>query len=256
MFAQTLYEDLPDVLVNTVEPVLWWIAVLLCVGIAIFFFDHYRKAEAGKPFSMGLLVFILFFAIARAIENFRKFYMADHQINIGRWWAGIGPALVGTELVLRVLYYIFTWTAIAIFYHSTEKYVFQNKTKFLFMYSAIAEGIVSIALYFTTGSIQHFVLVFAVIGFFFCGVAPIILYLLMAIKSTGIIRSSAFFATIGLTFFVVGVMAELPESHIVVYLVTGVFLDAWLVALVAPICMIVGLTLMLIGYRKMFSGLY
>jgi len=256
MLNVTAYEDLPGVIVNTVEPLLWWIVVALCVFIAIFFFDHYRKAEAGKPFSFGLFIFISFFAIARAIENYRKFFMADDRINIVLWWTGNGPALVGTELYIRILYYIFTWISIAIFYYSTEKYVFQGKTKFIFMYSSIGEGIVSIALYFTTGNLQLIIQILAVIGFFFCGVAPIILYLNMALKSTGIIRQSASLAAMGLVFFVTGVMAELPEGQNVVYLVTKEFLDAWLIALVSPICMIVGLFLMLLGYRKMFSGLF
>ena len=121
-------------------------------------------------------------------------------MDIVEGWIGKGSIISGSELYWRIGYYIFSWLAIANFYYITEKNIFQRKTKYIFMYSAVGEGIVSIALYFTT-STTHFVLqIFATIGFFLCGVAPIILYLVIAIKSTGIIRKLSFLRNIWVTF--------------------------------------------------------
>jgi hypothetical protein len=256
MLYQTLYEDLPAPIVSIVEPLLWWGAVLLCMLVALNLFQNYKKAELGKPFRLGSFTFAFLFGIGRAIENIRKFYLASDRVNIVKGWVGLGPKIEGIELILRISYYVLAWFSLTIFYYNTEKYVFQKKTKFIFMFSAIGEGCVSIALYFTSGIVQIIFQVFAVIGFFLCGVAPIVLYLLMALKSTGILRQSAFFAASGLIFLVLAIMAELPESMFVAYLVTGQLLDAWLVALVSPISMMIGLVFLLIGYKKMFSGLY
>jgi hypothetical protein len=194
--------------------------------------------------------------IARIIENVRKFYISTNRTDIVNWWIGQGPAITGLNLWLRVLYYIFSWFSIALFFYLTEKHVFQGKTKFIFAFSSIFEGIVSLALYFTNGNVRIFFQILATIGFFFCGISPSIIYLIMAVKSTGIIKQSATLATIGLILFVIAVMAELPESMYVAYLVTGAILDAWLIALVSPIAMLCGLTFLVIGYKKMFSGLY
>ncbi len=174
-------------------------------------------------------------------------------MDIVEGWIGKGSIISGSELYWRIGYYIFSWLAIANFYYITEKNIFQRKTKYIFMYSAVGEGIVSIALYFTTIR-THFVLqIFATIGFFLCGVAPIILYLVIAIKSTGIIRKSSFLVTFGLLFLVLGVLCLLPESQYVVWTVTGQLLDAWFVAVVGPLCLLTGLILLLYGYIKMFS---
>jgi hypothetical protein len=77
----------------------------------------------------------------------------------------------------------------------------------------------------------------------------------MTIKGTGELRKTTLIITIGLTLFVVGVMGELPESSEIAYLVTGLFVDAWLVAVMCPLLMMSGFLLMVIGFRKMFSGI-
>ena len=73
-------------------------------------------------------------------------------MDIVEGWIGKGSIISGSELYWRIGYYIFSWLAIANFYYITEKNIFQRKTKYIFMYSAVGEGIVSIALYFTTST--------------------------------------------------------------------------------------------------------
>jgi MFS family permease len=249
------YEELPD-WIYRLEPILFWITVAIGFGVVGILFNHYKKTEVGKPFAFGLVTFSLMFTIARAIENIRKFYIADNRLDIVNGWLGLSDPISGLNLILRIMYYGFSWFSIATFYYESEKYVFQKKTKFIFMISAVLEGAFSIALYFTTGSVQLIFQILATIGFFFCGVAPIIIYLLMAKISSGVLRQSAAIVALGLTFFVVGVMTELPEGSFVSFLVTGQILDAYLIAFVAPICMMLGFLVLLIGFRKMFSSLF
>ena len=251
------YADLPEWVVEYGEPILFWIAVLVGVGVVLVLFGNYRRAvEASKPFAFGLFFFSLMFVTARAIENYRKFIIASGPQDIIEGWIGVGPTITGLNLVLRILYYVFSWTAIATFYYESEKYIFQGKTKFILMISAVLEGIFSIALYFTTGNTRIFFQILATIGFFLCGVAPIIIYLIIGKISVGALRRPAFIVALGLTFFVIAVMAELPEGSYVVYLVNRPLVDAYLIAIVSPICMSIGFLTMLIGFKKMFSGLF
>jgi hypothetical protein len=255
LFPVHYYEDLPSWVVEYLEPTLWWVAVVIIFSLDFFFYTHFKKTQLAKKFLFGLVIFATFFGAARAIENVRKFYFADNRINIGLWWIGQGPALTGLELWLRVSYYVLSWIAIAIFYYVTETQVFQRKTKYIFTFSAIWEGVVSIAMYFSQGSLRVVFLIFSVIGFFIAGIGFIGLYLIVAIRSSGDIQKSAYLTSIGMTFFVIGVMAELPQSFLVVWLTSGQFLDAWLIAVLAPISMLVAGFFLYLGYKKMFSWL-
>ncbi len=250
------YSDLPNWIVNYFEPTLFWINVGLCIIVAFIFYRNYKKTEVGKKFALGLFAFAACFTVARALENYRKFYLADSRLNIVRGWVGEIPRIGGTELYIRISYYIFCWISIAIFFYNTEKYVFQGKTKYTFMVGSIIEGSASIMLYFTAGITQEYVQHVATVFFFVCAVAPIILYFNMARKSTGILKKSAYLAALGLTFFVLGVLAELPESQFVTYMVTGEFLDAYLIAVFSPISMMIGFILLVIGYKQMFSSIF
>ena len=78
----------------------------------------------------------------------------------------------------------------------------------------------------------------------------------MAKISAGVLRQSSMIIAFGLAFFVLGVMTELPESSFIVWIVTNQVLDAYLIAIVAPICMSLGFLILLIGFRKMFTGLF
>jgi hypothetical protein len=250
------YDDLPNWVVDYFEPTLFWISVGLLVIVTLIFYKQYKNNTAGKEFIFGLLVFSSCFMVARTIENYRLFYMAEDRQNIFKGWIGLGPEIAGLELVFRVLYYVFSWISIATFYYVTEKHVFKGKTKFTFMVSSIFEGIVSIALYFTEGDMRNLFQIFATIGFLLCAVAPILLYFNMSLKSTGVVRQSCILATLGLALFVAGVMASLPEASYITWWVTGEFLDAYLIAVFAPIAMMIGGFLLVIGYNKMFSGLF
>lgn len=251
----TSYEDLPTWAYN-LEPILFWVAVAFGYMVVFILLDHYRKTEAGKQFALGLVSFSLMFTVARTIENVRKFTIATNRLDIVNGWIGISDPISGLNLYLRISYYVLSWISIATFYYLSEKYVFQGKTKFILAFSALFEGTVSIALYFTSGSTQVIFQVLAVVGFFVCGIAPIIIYLLMAKISTGVLRQSSVIVALGLTFFVLGVMTELPEGSFTVWLVTQQLLDAYLIAILAPICMALGFLILLIGFRKMFTGLF
>lgn len=252
----TTYEQLPAVVVDIVEPTLWWINVVLCILVSFIFLQNMRKSATGQKFLTGCFIFSLFFGLGRILENIRKFYIASDRMDIAKWFVDLGPAISTTEIVLRIIYYALSWFSISTFYYITEKHVFQGKTKFIFMFSGIGEGVTAILLYFTDDLLRIIIQMVAVVLFFVCGVAPVLLYLIMAIKSTGVLRQSAFLAALGFLFFVMAILAELPESNFVVYLVTGQFLDAWLIAGLAPLSMTLGLILLVIGYKKMFAGLF
>ena len=216
--------ELPDWVINYFEPGLWWATSVLFFVLGLFIYKKMKENDAAKQFMSGLISFAFLFGIARVIENIRKFYIAASRLDILEGWIGLGPLISGPNLVLRITYYVISWTGISLFYYFAEKHVF--KQKYIFTSAAVGEGIVSILMYFGfPWNVMLILLGLASFGFLFAAVIPVILYLRLGFKNPGLLGRASFIAGIGLALFSTGVMADLPQSSFVVYLVQGAPLD-------------------------------
>jgi hypothetical protein len=240
------------------EQILWWIGSIIVVGLGIFFVKKIKdnKNPAANKFTAGLAIFAFTYGIARILENIRKYYVAgyDNRTDIGDAWINL-TQITGLNYNLRILYYVIAWTGIATFYFVSEKYVFKGKYKYILTIASICEGIVSVLNYIPDNGPNIVTTILAAIGFLIAALFPIYLYFNMGLKNTGAIRKSCFIVTIGLLFFVLSVMADLPESTYIVYLVGGTPLPVWIVSIAAPIMLFTGMTGMALGFNKMFSSL-
>jgi hypothetical protein len=247
--------ELPTWVTDYFEPALWWMTVGLFLLMGFFILKKMRENDAAKQFMSGLVSFAFLFGIARAIENIRRYTIATARFDIIEGWIGTGPLIAGPNMVLRILYYVVSWMGISLFYYYSEKYVF--KQKYYFTAAAISEGTVSILMYFGfTGTVMIILLVLACIGFLFAAVIPVMLYLRLSVKNPGEIGKASLFAGLGLALFASGVMADLPQSSFVIYLVNGVPLDPLLISVLAPILASLGAIIMYYAYQKMFKGLF
>ncbi len=236
-----------------VEAILWFIGVGIIIYLSIFFFKRYRKTDfQARTFFFGLGIFALSFGIARLIENIRKYFISTNLTDIVDAWR-LGVQISDLNWMLRVIYYTIAWAGIAIFYVNLEKYVFKGKTKYLLMVAAIVEGSVSIGLYFVEpGSIPFFVLLgVATVGLFVCGIFPVVMFLYVGKQAVGSVRTGSILGAIAILFFVLGVLADLPETAYVTG--SAMPLPPWLTGFAAPVFLVTGLCLMAVAFQKIYA---
>ena len=248
-------EEIPAWIPDVFEPTLWWITAFLILFLGIFIYTRVKKQEAGKQFMSGLIVFGLFFGAARIIENLRKYYIAASRTTIIDGWTHHAPLISGVDLYLRIAYYVISWIGIATFYFYTEKYVFQQK--YIFTTASILEATVSILMYFDFGDVARYtLLVLATIGFVVAAIAPVLMYIRMALINPGVLGKTSAMAAVGLGLFAFGVMVDLPQTALVIHLVEIIPANPWYFTLLAPVSAIAGAVILVIAYTKMFKDLY
>ncbi|MHA1129826.1 MAG: hypothetical protein ACTSQQ_03365 [Candidatus Helarchaeota archaeon] len=217
-----------------IEPLLWFItsAVFLC--ILIYFIKKYFKINPeAKPFILGWILFIGGFTIARTIETIRRYYIGSYYDIIDS-----GFQINGLNLWLRLSYYIIAWSAITIFYFVLEKYIMKEgmkkNTRYVLTIFSALEGLFSATLYFTAATIWNLLIVasfFFIVAFF-----PIFFFIYLAKNAiTKEQRYAWIFITVGFLLFILGVMADLPETSLVLSQYAGSTLPILLVHYGTPL---------------------
>ncbi len=235
------------------EPILWFITSGVFIGILIYFIVQYFKINPeAKPFILGWILFNGGYLVARTIETIRRYYIGSYYDILDS-----GFQITGLNLALRLSYYIIAWTAITIFYFVLEKYIMKESMKkntryALTIFSAL-EGTFSAMLYFTAAAAWNLLVVaglFFVVAFF-----PIFFFIYLA-KNT-ITREQRYawiIIMVGFLLFILGVMADLPETALVLSQYAGTALPVWLVHYGAPIHQMVGGALVGTGFAIIYKG--
>ena len=131
---------------DLMEVTLWYTVIGICFLMMIIFFLQWKKRDSlQKPFFLGLVMFALFYFIARLIENVRRYSIGSYNDVFDAWIAG--SQISGLNFVLRILYYIFSWIGLTVMFYNIEKHIFK-KNKFLLTIVSATEGTVSIINYF------------------------------------------------------------------------------------------------------------
>ncbi|MHA1819967.1 MAG: hypothetical protein ACTSU2_12885 [Promethearchaeota archaeon] len=235
-----------------VEQIIWWMGSFIAIGLGVFFTNRMKKYEVSSKFILGLAIFSYSYGIARIIENIRKYIISTDARDIFNAWVN-GGQITDANYILRILYYAIAWTGIAIFYFVSERYIFKTKTHYLMTLASIVEGIASILNY--VDHLTPYTIWISAVGYFIAAIFPIVLYLNMARVNTGVIRTSCIWVALGLLFFILGVLADLPESLYVIYITGGTELPTFITSVLAPIALFLGLVIMAISFKKMFSSL-
>ena len=235
-------------MLESMELFLWYLVVIMCILLMCIFLNHYRKQEGpSRPFFMGLSVFMIGYGIARLIENIRRYFIGSYDDIYDNWL--IGYQITGINLTLRFLYYFIAWSMIAFMYFNIERFIFK-KTKYLLTICSLAEGALSISIYFYFNIIIYWASVF---NFFIVGYFIPLMFLNLARKTpSGAIRNGCILIAIGMMLFVTGVMIDLPETAYFLHLLNQVRPEL-IIRLGAPIILMSGLILFSLGFRSFFK---
>lgn len=230
-----------------VETPLWYLTTLICWILFVVFILQYKKREnVTRPFFLGLSIFSLGFGLARLIETIRRYSVGTYNDIIDSWHLGI--PIIGLNFWLRILYYAIAWASIATLYFNIEKFVFKRK-KFILTASSIAEGALSISIYFYFNQVAYWasVVLFLICGYFI----PLLFLNLARTTPPSAIRNGCVAIAIGMLLFVTGVMIDLPEAT---YFMNALEQTApeLVIRISAPILVISGLLLFSLGFKRFF----
>ena len=234
-------------MLEQIELILWFLAVILCFTLMIMFFIQYQRRESlSRPFFLGLAIFMASYGTARLIENLRRYFIGEYGDIYDAWLAG--EQIAGLNFWLRFLYYLIAWIGIAVMYYNIETYIFKNNRYILTIFS-ILEGTVSIINYFLFNVVTYWASVglFFIAGFFM----PLLFVNLARKTPSGPVRNGCIMIAIDIAMFVVGVMIDLPETAYFMYILNQPN-PIEIIRILAPILLISGLLVFSIGFRRFF----
>ena len=199
---------------SVLEPVdiaLWSLVIVVFFVVIIFFVNKHRKMEEGSgAFILGIVFFATFFTLARVIETIRRALFRTSYIEIFE----TNFQLEGLDLIMRLSYYVFIWTGIAIFYFVFEKYVMNQRTKYILMVTSLFTTFLSFVMYFIGW--QYWVFMVYAVCFFVVGLFPVILFLYLSKSSINRAQRIAWLIMIGgFLLLLIGVLGDMPEAYIV-----------------------------------------
>jgi hypothetical protein len=235
-------------MVDLLEIGLWYSAVMLCFVLMVMFLMQYSKKESlSRPFFLGLAIFMLLYGIARLIENTRRYSVGSYNDILYAWI--IGTQITEENFIMRFLYYFIAWIGIAIMYFNIERFIFK-KNKYLLTICSIAEGALSISIYFYFNIFIFWIMIF---NFFIVAYFIPLLFINLARKTpSGAIRNGCVLIALGMALFVTGVMFDLPETSYFLFLLNQEIPEA-LIRFISPIMLTSGLVFFSLGFRSFFK---
>jgi len=231
---------------------IWFIIVAFCFVLGGFFFHKYAKSQVlSRPFFLGIAIFAISYAVARMLENIRKYFVSTSLTDIVDSWKA-GTQINDLNWDLRVAYYVIAWMGIAILFANVEKYVFQKKSKFLITIAALVEGTASIALYVVQAGSPTFMILMVVasVGFFVPCIALASLFGILAKNSPGKMRLGCLGGLVGIVLIFVGVLADLPEAAYI----AGTALPDWITGIAAPVILFGGFLIISASFVKILAS--
>jgi hypothetical protein len=189
------------------EIALWFMVSVIFGIISIYFILKYRKMEEGtRSFIFGVIIFTVGFGVSRTIETIRRYF------GVGTYYEGL--AITGLNLALRLLYYLILWVGIGTLYYVFEKYVMNQRTKYVLTVFSIITCCLSWTLYLTQGA--SMVLNIYIACFFIVALFPIILFAYCSKTSMNRSQQIAWLIMIiGFVFLLLGVLGDTPEAFFI-----------------------------------------
>ncbi len=210
-----------------------WIIVMVIAGLgSLGMFLVYRKTKF--KFTLGVALFFLLIMLSRfCIMPLVYIYGYDGSIQY------LLP--YPTLLWLQIGYNVLSYTGVFILYFVLERFVI--KTKYLFSAMTLILLTLSIINYFFPQNqfplqIPFFIAV--VLGF------PII-YLNVAIKSSGDVRRNALILAVGMVLFEFGMAFSIPNAQALLW---SAFMPALLYEFLGPILQIIGTIVIYRGFSR------
>ncbi|HME56617.1 MAG TPA: hypothetical protein VKM55_30735 [Candidatus Lokiarchaeia archaeon] len=238
---------------DIMEITLWYSVTLICgVLFVVFILQNKKREKISRPFFLGFSIFLFGYGIARLCENIRRYSIGSYNDVINAWTTVPRTQIAGNDLLLRILYYLIAWIAIAILYFNIEKYIFK-KTRYILTICSLGEGALAISIYIYFSLISYWALV---VNFFFVGYFIPILFLNLTREfgNNSAIKKGCVTIALGMLFFVTGVMVDLPESAYF-FILLGQQSPELMIRIISPILVLSGLLVLSLGFRSFFPKL-
>lgn len=211
-----------------IEISLWLIVIVLLAIVGILFLKDYRRSD--NKYFLWISFFFFLFILARILRLLVKFYFGEPVIP--------GDPLVGEAFILESIYTIVSYIGLFFIYYAMESKTIK-KTHYFF----------SILVWVVTAvSIIDFVvreLLYITLPLFLLLVLALpTIFLILAIKSSGQVRTNALYVFIGILLFILGIAMDIPDGKMVFYT-----LPIEILAIVPPMAQIISFYFL----RKGFS---
>lgn len=214
--------------IQIIELSLW---ITSCVGLGIvgtFFILEYRNEK--NKFFLWISLYFYLFIIARIFRLIVRFYYGDPPL---------GGTIEGTAFVLESIYTVVSFAGLFMVYYALEKDVIK-KTHYLF----------SIVVWITTiVSIIDFIrrdLLWLTMPFFLVTVLGVpLIYISLAVKSSGAVRKKAVLVFTGIALFILGVIFDIPDAQFL-----WVAIPPDILGILAPCCHIISCFFLRKGFQR------
>lgn len=234
--------------IELIEILLWYCVVTACFIMAgIFFLESKRRIGFSKPFFRAVGIYALCYAIARLIENIRRYSVGTYNDIVEAWIAG--DQISGLSLIFRLLYVTISFIGIVFLYYNIERYIFTNNRYFVTIFSII-QAFLSIIIYIYF----HLIFFYLAVAIFFipCYFLPILFFNAARKAPSKYIRNGCILTAIGIIMFTTAVIIDLPESAYVSY-VFGIKPSESIIRLISPILLILGVIISTFGLKTHFQ---
>ncbi len=205
-----------------------WLACISFLGIvgSLFVRDYLKNKN---QYFFWISLFFYLFVIARIIRLIVRFYIGEPPI---------GETLEGDAFVLESIYTILSYIGLFFVYFAIERTLFK-KSHYFFSIVVWVTCVISIIDFVTRAlfylNILFFVITVAALPLIFIG---------LAIKSSGSVRTNAIYVAIGVLLFILAIALDIPDGRILFYPLGEIFL-----AIVPPVLMMVAIVIMRRGFQ-------
>lgn len=183
-----------------IEISLWLIVMVLLAIVGTLFLKDYRRSE--NKYFLWISFFFFLFILARILRLIVKFYFGE---------PAVGGSLEGEAFILESIYTVVSYIGLFFIYYAMESKTIK-KTHYFFsilVWIVCAVSIVD----FVTRNLLYITLPL----FLLLVLALPIIFLILAIKSSGQVRTNAFYVFIGILLFILGIAMDIPDGKMVFY---------------------------------------
>ena len=213
----------------------------------VFFLESRKRLGYSKPFFRAVGIFALFYAVARLIENIRRYSIGTYNDVVEAWIAG--GQISGLNYWLRITYVIISFVGIIFLYYSIERYIF-TKNRYLITIFSIIQAILSMIsyIYFNDVTFWLSTIIFMVPAYFL----PILFFNAARKAPSKYVRNGCIFTAIGIILITLAVIIDVPEYAYANY-VFGVKPSEFIIRMIAPILLILGVIIATFGLKTHFQ---
>lgn len=177
---------------------MWTISIIVLFIVGLNFIKDYKSTENKYFFWISMFFFL--FIIARILRLIVRFYIGEPPP---------GEPLTGTAFILESIYTIISFIGLSQVYYALESTIIK-KTHYAFTILVWVTCAISIIDFITRS------LLYITIPFFIATVLGLpLIFLGLAINSSGSVRKNALLVAFGVVLFVLSIAMDIPDGRVI-----------------------------------------